>query len=210
MIRRVARVSAGALYSPRAHKVMHRSSRASKACAPQSTRSTTQRACALGSHACPSSGNCRRTLSTRCVTNPRSTSSRWTTAPDCLSCADLRARLGQLGHRHGWQVRAISGQDAMLRSGRLGIPWVGHPVAWVRSISDPNRIVPIAIGTDLEPNLTRNLYLAAKMRHTRLVVVLPRPGGRSGRAGRVRDLLRDTGREICRRAACLVLIVKPG
>lgn len=51
----------------------------------------------------------------------------------------------------------------MLRSGRLGLPWVGHPVAWVRPVSDPHRIVPIAIGTDLAPNLARNLYLAAKM-----------------------------------------------
>lgn len=86
-----------------------------------------------------------------------------TTAPGCLPCADLWARLGQLGRRYGWQVRTISGQDAMLRSGRLGLPWVGHPVAWVRPISDPNRVVPVAIGTDLEPNLTRNIYLAAKM-----------------------------------------------
>lgn len=51
----------------------------------------------------------------------------------------------------------------MLRSGRLGLPWVGHPVAWVRPISDPNRIIPIAIGTDHVPNLARNIYLAAKM-----------------------------------------------
>ena len=86
-----------------------------------------------------------------------------TTAPGCLPCADLWARLGRLGRQYGWQIRTISGQDAMLRSGRLGLPWVGHPVAWVRPISDPNRIVPIAIGTDLEPNLARNLYLAAKM-----------------------------------------------
>lgn len=86
-----------------------------------------------------------------------------TTAPGCLPCADLWSRLGQLRRQFGWQIRTISGQDAMLRSGRLGLPWVGHPVAWVRPISDPNRIVPIAIGTDLEPNLTRNLYLAAKM-----------------------------------------------
>lgn len=86
-----------------------------------------------------------------------------TTAPGCLPCADLWSRLGQLRRHYGWQIRTISGQDAMLRSGRLGLPWVGYPVAWVRPIGDPNRIVPIAIGTDLEPNLTRNLYLAAKM-----------------------------------------------
>ena len=40
---------------------------------------------------------------------------------------------------------------------------MGHPVAWVRPVSDPNRIIPVAIGTDHEPNLARNLYLAAKM-----------------------------------------------
>lgn len=86
-----------------------------------------------------------------------------TTAPGCLPCADLWATLGQFRRRYGWQVRTISGQDAMLRSGRLGLPWVGHPVAWLRPVGDENRIVPIAIGTDLEPNLARNLYLAAKM-----------------------------------------------
>ena len=51
----------------------------------------------------------------------------------------------------------------MLRSGRLGLPWVGHPVAWVRPVADSNRIIPVAIGTDHAPNLARNLYLAAKM-----------------------------------------------
>src|SRR3546814_8262592 len=51
----------------------------------------------------------------------------------------------------------------MLRSGRLGLPWIGHPVAWVRPMNDTNRIIPIAVGTDHAPNLARNLYLAAKM-----------------------------------------------
>ena len=51
----------------------------------------------------------------------------------------------------------------MLRSGRLGLPWVGDPVVWVRPIADPDRIVPVAIGTDLLPNLARNIYLATKM-----------------------------------------------
>jgi hypothetical protein len=85
------------------------------------------------------------------------------TAPGCVPCADLWARLGALGHRYRWQVRTIGTQEAMVRSGRLGLPWVGHPVAWVRPIADPNRIIPIAIGTDHAPNLARNLYLAAKM-----------------------------------------------
>jgi len=85
------------------------------------------------------------------------------TAPGCAPCADLWAKLGALGRRYGWQVRTIGRDEAMLRSGRLGLPWVGHPVAWVRPRADPNRIVPVAIGTDHAPNLARNLYLAAKM-----------------------------------------------
>lgn len=85
------------------------------------------------------------------------------TAPGCIPCADLWTRLGTLGQRYGWKVRTIGSQEAMLRSGRLGLPWVGHPVAWARPVSDANRIIPIAIGTDHAPNLARNLYLAAKM-----------------------------------------------
>ncbi|MCP3732198.1 hypothetical protein M9978_17390 [Sphingomonas sp. MG17] len=86
-----------------------------------------------------------------------------TTAPGCLPCADLWTRLNELRARYGWQVRTLSGQEALLRSGRLGLPWVGHPVAWVRPHSDPARMIPIAIGTDHAPNLVRNLYLSAKM-----------------------------------------------
>ncbi|MDB5575737.1 MAG: hypothetical protein JWR80_913 [Bradyrhizobium sp.] len=86
-----------------------------------------------------------------------------TTAPGCLPCADLWSRIGTLGARYGWQRRTISGQEAVLRSGRLGLPWVGHPVAWVRPVTDPDRMIPIAIGTDHSANLARNLYLAAKM-----------------------------------------------
>ena len=85
------------------------------------------------------------------------------TAPGCIPCADLWARLGTLGQRYGWKVRTIGSQEAMLRSGRLGLPGVGHPVAWVRPVADSNRIIPVAIGTDHAPNLARNLYLAAKM-----------------------------------------------
>ena len=85
------------------------------------------------------------------------------TAPGCIPCSDLWTRLGTLGQRYGWKVRTIGSQEAMLRSGRLGLPWVGHPVAWARPVSDANRIIPIAIGTDHAPNLARNLYLAAKM-----------------------------------------------
>lgn len=85
------------------------------------------------------------------------------TAQDCIPCADLWTQLGMLGQRYGWKVRTIGSQEAMLRSGRLGLPWVGHPVAWVRPVSDANRIIPVAIGTDHASNLARNLYLAAKM-----------------------------------------------
>ena len=85
------------------------------------------------------------------------------TAPGCLPCADLWRELNALARRYGWQVRAIGESEAMVRSGRLGLPWVGHPVAWVRPRTDTNRIIPVAIGTDHAPNLARNLYLAAKM-----------------------------------------------
>lgn len=85
------------------------------------------------------------------------------TAPGCLPCADLWPKLQHLGRRYGWQVRAIGTDEAMLRSGRLGLPWIGHPVAWVRPVKDTNRIIPIAVGTDHAPNLARNLYLASKM-----------------------------------------------
>ena len=85
------------------------------------------------------------------------------TAPGCVPCADLWTRLGMLRQRYGWQVRTISSEDALLRSGRLGLPWVGHPVAWVRPLDDQNRTVPIAIGTDHAPNLARNAWLAARM-----------------------------------------------
>lgn len=85
------------------------------------------------------------------------------TAPGCIPCADLWAKLGQLRGHYGWQVRAIGSEEAMLRSGRLGLPWVGHPAAWARPVNDPNRFVPVAIGTDHAPNLARNAYLAVKM-----------------------------------------------
>lgn len=90
-----------------------------------------------------------------------------TTAPDCLPCADLWARLGEFRARYRWQVRIIGRDEAMLRSGRLGLPWVGHPVAWVGPIGDERRAIPIAIaiaiGTDHLVNLARNVYLATKM-----------------------------------------------
>lgn len=85
------------------------------------------------------------------------------TAPGCLPCADMWAKLIRLGRQYRWRTGVLDTQEAMTRSGRLGLPWVGNPVAWVRAINDVNRIVPIAVGTDHAPNLARNLYLAAKM-----------------------------------------------
>lgn len=117
------------------------------------------------------------------------------TAPGCVPCADLWSKLGRLRGQYGWQVRTISSDEAMLRSGRLGLPWVGHPVAWVRPVSDSGRLIPIAIGTDHAANLTRNAYLAAKMltgvraavgvralsKFTGIVGMAPRPVNRTGR-----------------------------
>ena len=85
------------------------------------------------------------------------------TSPGCVPCGDMWTKLFAFGRQYGWRVAAISSQDAMIRSGRLGLPWVGHPVVWVRPIADANRIVPVAIGTDHGPNLARNIYLAVKM-----------------------------------------------
>src|SRR3546814_1906842 len=78
-----------------------------------------------------------------------------TTTPGCVPCGDLWTKLTALGTRYGWQVRTIGSQEAMIRSGRLGLPWVGHPVAWVRPIADDMRFVPVAIGTDHARNLAR-------------------------------------------------------
>ncbi|MDF0487735.1 hypothetical protein PX554_06305 [Sphingomonas sp. H39-1-10] len=85
------------------------------------------------------------------------------TGPGCAPCADLWNKLLAFRARYGWQVRTISANDAMLRSGRLGLPWVGNPVVWARPNADPNRMVPVAIGTDHTVNIARNAYLAAKM-----------------------------------------------
>lgn len=85
------------------------------------------------------------------------------TAPDCLPCGDLWTKLLALKMRYGLAVRPIGREEAMLRSGRLGLPWIGHPVAWLRPVSDEARILPIAIGTDHPANLARNIYLGLKM-----------------------------------------------
>lgn len=85
------------------------------------------------------------------------------TAPGCLPCGDLWTKLLALETRYGLTVRPIGREEAMLRSGRLGLPWIGHPVAWLRPVSDEARILPIAIGTDHAANLARNIYLGIKM-----------------------------------------------
>lgn len=86
-----------------------------------------------------------------------------TTTPDCLPCGDLWTKLGAMTRSYGLPARTLSKEEAMLRSGRLGLPWIGHPVAWLRPIADQDRAIPIAIGTDHQANLTRNAYLAIKM-----------------------------------------------
>lgn len=84
-------------------------------------------------------------------------------APGCVPCGDLWTRLLRFARTYGWQVRAISSSEALLRSGRLGLPWVGHPVLWVRPAPDKDRLVPAAIGTDHDANLRRNIYLSIKL-----------------------------------------------
>jgi hypothetical protein len=86
-----------------------------------------------------------------------------TSTAGCLPCADLWGKLQSLSHQYGFRTAVLSREDALIRSGRLGLPWVGNPVAWVRAVNDPNRVVPIAIGTDHGPNVARNIYLAFKM-----------------------------------------------
>jgi hypothetical protein len=118
-----------------------------------------------------------------------------TTAPGCVPCADLWTKLGQFRARYHWHIATINSQEALLRSGRLGLPWVGHPVAWARPIADPDRIIPVAIGTDHEVNLARNAYLAAKM----LTGVRPEVGLRAmakytGIVARPANLRRNTPR----------------
>lgn len=85
------------------------------------------------------------------------------TAPGCLPCGDLWTKLLAFRGRYGWQVRTLRQDEAAIRSGRLGLPWVGNPVAWVRPLADPGRMVPIAIGTDHGANIARNAWLAARM-----------------------------------------------
>ncbi|QJU60756.1 hypothetical protein HL653_17215 [Sphingomonas sp. AP4-R1] len=85
------------------------------------------------------------------------------TAPGCVPCGDLWSRLQMMRTTYGLRIALITPDEAMLRSGRFGLPWVGHPLAWARAIEDPNRAVPVAIGTDHAANVARNIYLAFKM-----------------------------------------------
>lgn len=82
---------------------------------------------------------------------------------DCVPCGDLWSKLQTLARRHGMKLRVIGENEAGLRAGRLGLPWVGHPAAWLKPEDDDRRAIPIAIGTDHASNLTRNIYLAIKM-----------------------------------------------
>jgi hypothetical protein len=86
-----------------------------------------------------------------------------TTSPGCVPCGDLWSKLNRLARQYGWQIRTLNPDQATVLSGRMGLPWVGHPVAWVRPREDPGRTIPIAIGTDHTANLARNLYLSSKM-----------------------------------------------
>ena len=86
-----------------------------------------------------------------------------TTNAGCVPCGDAWAKLGQFRAHYRWPLGTLAAQDAMVRSGRLGLPWVGNPVIWVRPVNDPRRAIPVAIGTDAYPNLVRNIYLASKM-----------------------------------------------
>lgn len=86
-----------------------------------------------------------------------------TTAPGCLPCAHLWSQLNTLHRRYAVRIAVLPAAEGLLRSGRLGLPWAGHPVAWVRDVDNPRRMIPIAIGTDHPPNLARNAYLGIKM-----------------------------------------------
>ena len=86
-----------------------------------------------------------------------------TTSPGCVPCADLWEKLHALRTQYRLQIALLPADEAMVRSGRLGLPWIGHPVAWVRARNDPRRVVPVAIGTDHRINLARNIYLGFKM-----------------------------------------------
>jgi hypothetical protein len=85
------------------------------------------------------------------------------TAPGCLPCADMWMKLGHLHARYGLTVRTLAPTVALERSGRLGLPSIGHPVLWIRPTSDMDRTIPLAVGTDHGVNLARNIYLGAKM-----------------------------------------------
>jgi len=84
------------------------------------------------------------------------------TAPGCLPCADAWSKLQTLS-RYGFRTSVLAREEALVRSGRLGLPWIGHPVIWFRAVEDPARVIPVAIGTDHDVNLARNIYLALKM-----------------------------------------------
>src|SRR3546814_20097642 len=58
-----------------------------------------------------------------------------TTSPQCAPCADLWAKLQILRRQYGVNVAVLSREKAIVRSGRLGLPWVGHPEDRKRVVS---------------------------------------------------------------------------
>jgi hypothetical protein len=80
----------------------------------------------------------------------------------CIACADLWESCSRYERTMAGRFGRLALRRPCCAPGDLGF-WVGNPVAWVRPIADPNRMVPVAIGTDHSVNLARNTYLAAKM-----------------------------------------------
>jgi hypothetical protein len=75
--------------------------------------------------------------------------------------ARLHALRRSLGKAHITRALWLAGADHRRTGGHapFGTPGsrVGNPVAWVRPVADPNRMVPIAIGTDHGVNIAQRL-----------------------------------------------------
>src|SRR3546814_11145335 len=63
-----------------------------------------------------------------------------TTLPQCAPCADLWAKLQILRRQYGLNVAVLSREEPISRSARLGLHWVGHPVAVWRATNDHKRV----------------------------------------------------------------------
>ena len=44
--------------------------------------------------------------------------------------------------RYGFRTSVLAREEALVRSGRLGLPWIGHPVIWFRAVEDPESSMP--------------------------------------------------------------------